>query len=517
MHHIKKLVKSIFISITFMFITLCAYTECAYADQDVISLFPIENYDQTISTWIKPNDPHYDKSLLTQEMQQKRLDIFYDHYFGSLSPWNAEYVTTVLKQSSPNDLKSIEINLLDYFNNTGKSHDEIGYGENFRPHDINWIKKIETNVNISQFNDLTYHADQRGIAIENLSARALPTDDVYFYNHKIAGEGYPFDILQISALWAGTPVYIVGETRDHAWLLVITPDYIGWVKSRGIARTDNYFVDSWSSAAKHKLVAITQTKTSIVDDKNKFLFSAYVGAVFPGITDANSIKIMVPIADTTHHAVIEYGIVSNENAAVMPLSATPHHFATIMSTMINRPYGWGGIYFYNDCSAELKSLFTPFGIWLPRHSSNQVTAGKMVDLSSSPAKKRLSYLMNNGQPFLTIIYIGGHVFLYIGNDFNPKEPNTLMAMTYQNMWGLSPNPRVRRAVIGQSVLFPLLLSYPEDTSLTSLADKKYFQIAYLNQLPDSGSLLNEKIINIRSLMYPEILIHAGLLLIQRPL
>ena len=29
------------------------------------------------------------------------------------------------------------------------------------------------------------------------------------------------------------------------------------------------------------------------------------------------------------------------------------------------PYGWGGMYFYNNCSAELKSLFTPFGFGYP--------------------------------------------------------------------------------------------------------------------------------------------------------
>lgn len=477
----------------------------SYADQDLISIFPLDNYDQTISTWIKASDADFDKSMLSTDMQRQRLNVFNDHYFGSLSPWNADYITHIFRQSSPNDLKTMEESLISNFSNEDKPDNKIGYGENFRPHNKEWIKEIASNINISQFDSLTYQANRRGIAIDNLHARALPTDDVYFYNAKLAGEGYPFDNLQISALWAGTPVYIVGETTDHAWMLVITPDYIGWVKSSGIARTDNTFVDTWTMAAKNKLAAITHTQTGLVDDKGKFLLLAYVGSVFPGITNSTGIQLMVPAADADHNAVIKNSVVSTDNAAFMPIAATPHHFSNIMSTMINRPYGWGSMYFYNDCSAELKSLLTPFGIWLPRHSSDQVTVGKMVDMTSAPQDKRLAYLMENGRKFISLVYIGGHVVMYIGNYPNPNKNDSMMAMTYQNIWGLTPNPSDRRAVIGESVLFPMLLQYPEDTSLVSLAGKKYFQVSYLNQFPNNNFIMREKAVNIKSLMYPEAL------------
>lgn len=477
----------------------------SYGSSDLISLFPLNNYDQTISTWIKSSDADFDKSLLSSDIQQKRLDIFYDHYFGSLSPWNGDYVTQILRQLPPNDIKTIEQSLINNFNNEGKPESQIGYGENFRPYAPEWIKEITKNININQFEGLTYQSNNRGIAVDNLHTRALPTDDVHFYNYKLAGQGYPFDNLQVSALWAGTPVYIVGESHDHAWMFVITPDYIGWVKSSGIARTNSVFIDTWQKAAKNKLVAITHTQTSLVDEKDKFLLLAYVGSVFPGKMDASGIQIMVPVADTEGNGIIKTFIISPNNATFMPLPATPHNFSNIMSTMIGRPYGWGSMYFYNDCSAELKSLLTPFGIWLPRHSSDQVTVGKMVDMTSASPDKRLSYLMENGQRFITIVYIGGHVILYIGKYSNPTNSDSTMAMTYQNVWGLSPNPAVRRAVIGKSVLFPILLQYPEDTSLVSLASKKYFQVSYLNQFPQVNTLMKEKNVNLKSLMYPEAL------------
>ncbi|HEX2548930.1 MAG TPA: SH3 domain-containing protein, partial [Gammaproteobacteria bacterium] len=439
------------------------------------------------------------KPLLTAEMQKKHMDLFYDHYFGNSSPWDAEYVNLILQQPKPNDLKTIEQGIIDHYSNDGKSDSQIGYGENFRPYAKDWIEAITDNIHIAQFDEFSFQTNNRGIAIDNLHGRALPTEDVHFYSHKIAGEGYPFDNLQIAALWAGTPVYILGETRDHAWMIVITPDYIGWVKSSGIARTDNSFVATWMKAAKNKLIAITQTQTSLLDENGKFLLLTYVGAVFPSRSDST---IMVPVVDVDRNAVIKNAVITKENAALMPMNTTLHHFSKIMRTMLARTYGWGSMYFYNDCSAELKSLFTPFGVWLPRHSSQQITIGKMVDMTAATAEDRLSYLMNNGQPFLTVVYLGGHVFLYIGNYVNPHKSDSLMAMTYQNMWGLSPNPANRRAVIGKSVLFPMLLQYPEDTDLVSQANKKFFQVSYLNQLSNSPQA---RIIDLKLLMAAGIL------------
>ncbi len=497
---------------TYKKISLCVISSLvittSYANDGLISLFPLKNYEQTISTWIKPSDPNFDKRLLSQDMQEKRLEIFYKHYFGSLSPWDANYINQILHQSPPENLKTIEQQILTLFNNAGKSPDQIGYGENFRPHTEDWILNIANNIDVSRLENLSFQANNRGIAIRNLSARALPTKDVHFYSYKLAGQGYPFDNLQISSLWAGTPVYIILETYDHAWMLVVTPDYIGWVNSNGIARVDNGFIKEWSATAKDKLAAITHTPTSIVDNQQQFLFTAYTGSVFPAKIIDKKMYLLVPVNDMNYNAHIKMAMVSDQNAALMPVAITPHHFSDFMNSMINRPYGWGNLYFYNDCSAELKNIFTPFGIWLPRHSSDQTKAGKMVDMSSFPQEKRLSYLMENGQSFLTIIYIGGHVILYIGNYNNPMKEASLMAMTYQNIWGLSPNPPIRRAVIGESVLFPMLLVYPEDPSLISLANKKYFQVTYLSEIPPDFLLWQEKI-NLKTLMYPSLALAAN--------
>lgn len=482
---------------TILVVLLFAQTR---ATQPLIELFPLEHYKQSLSHWINPADPRNNKPLLSQGDQQKRLNQFKEHYVGSKSPWDSRYINQVLHDKD--DIKSLEKNLITIYSNQNKSERTLGYGENFRPHTTKWMDDIAENMHIVQFETLSYQANHRGITIQNVDLRALPTDDPHFYSYKMAGQGYPFDNLQMSSLWVGTPVYVFGESRDHTWLLVLSSEMIGWVHRHGIALADNAFIHAWTKAANSKLVAITKTNTSVMTKDNHYLFSAYVGSVFPATSHTNNFAVMVPSSDAKNKAVIKSAKLSPENAVYMPLTATPNHFANIMETLIGRPYGWGGMNFYNDCSAELKSLFTPFGIWLPRHSSDQVSKDNLVNLSSDTPERRLAYLKQHGKSFLTIIYTGGHVALYVGNYPNGAEPDSLMAMTYQNVWGLRPRTGNARVVIGQSVMLPMLLTFPENNNLISQASKKYFILGFLDQMPHTQQSRYQETLTIKSMVTP---------------
>ena len=367
-----------------------------------LNLFPLDNYNQKVDNWIDPNDPHYNKPLLSTAMQKKYYNLFLKRYFGNYSPWNANFVEKVLSQSAPDNIPTIEEKIIEQFNNEGKPPEKIGYGENFRPYTKAWIDAIADNVDVKHFAQLTYQASNRAIATDNLNARVLPTDDVHFYNHEIAGQGYPFDNLQISAIYVGTPVYIIGQTRDHTWSLILTPDLIGWVKSNGLAYAHNNFISDWTKAANNKLIAITKNKTAILNNQQNFLFYTYIGTFFP-VNDEN--KILIPVKDVNQAATIQFNKIDDTYMSFIPATMTTHAVADILSKQISRPYGWGNMYFYNDCSAELKNLFITFGIWLPRHSSDQVHVGKMIDVSQLSPKQRIDYLMKNGMNHQIIYFM----------------------------------------------------------------------------------------------------------------
>ncbi|MFZ4116113.1 MAG: SH3 domain-containing protein [Chthoniobacterales bacterium] len=489
----------------------------ALARSPLDTFFPLEHYDQEITDWIDPSATSYDQELLGSDFQEKRTQELYTHLFGTLSPWSQNHVQALLASG----IKHEEVQMFAEFSKAGTHYGDDS--ESATAYDQEWLASIQENSNLAQLDSLKYDSKCRGITTTNLAARVLPTDQHAFLNPMLPGEGDTFDYLQMSAVWVGTPVYVLATTCDGAWNLVITPDFIAWVKSEGVALADEQFVQSWSQAAQEQLVAITKTATPLQDEEGHLLSRAYVGACFPKGHSFSTM--MVPSADQDHHATIQEIPVTSDMSADLPLSLTPHHMADIMGTLIGRPYAWGGMDFNNDCSAELKSLLTPFGIYLPRHSSAQVTVGTMVDKSALLPAERLSYLMDKGKPFLSLIHIGRHVMLYLGKYSHlytapDGSHQPFMAMTYQNLWGLSPNALLpsRRAIIGKAVLLPLLLQYSEDTTLVSLANKSLFQICDLSEFPAESSESQIKtlsfkcfdnrskekaVINLKSLMCPE--------------
>ncbi len=483
-----------------LIIVLALNIKLLYADSSNMKLFPIEHYSQNVDEWLDSGLDNYDVELLDTKYQMARFNELKRNYFGlsskDNSPWNREYVEFVFaSQSESQSVFNAVWSSLNDFNNSKADKKHMVYSSNYRLYSKEWWDKIVSNANIRQFQKLIYNKKNRAIATTNLSLRGMPTADPAFYSYTIAGEGYPFDNLSLSAVYSGTPLYILGTSLDKSWKLVLSPEYIGWVRADGIAYVDDNFVHTYSSQANIALTGITTSNLSIVDEKGNYQFSGYVGMIFPMVKkDANSVKIFIPIKTISGMAAIAKATLRQQDSAILPMSSTPANFAKLFKALQGRPYAWGSSGFYTDCSAEMKSIYTMFGIFMPRNTKHQILAGKMVDISNLNSQQRLNYIIKNADPLFTIIRIKGHVFMYVGT--YQRADNSLMVMTYQQMWGLSPKDRNSRAVIGQSVFLPLLLKYPEDTDLMSELDASLFQLIYLDQFPDKP--LKQ---NISDLMY----------------
>lgn len=241
----------LFITLFFIFFL----TACSDQKEERISYFPLEKYNQSIDSWLPPDSPNDNKPLLAENVQHDLFTYFLKKYIGTSSPWDGNYINKILQLPSPDDLKSTEMGVLQLYNNKNQDPKTIGYGENYLPYSSNWIDKIANNIDLNKLTHLTFDPKNRGIAIDNLHVRSLPTDDVFFYSHKIAGQGFPFDNLQMSSLWAGSPLYVVCQTKDKAWSLIIAADFIGWVKSNGIATVNAALyknLEKGSSRATHR-------------------------------------------------------------------------------------------------------------------------------------------------------------------------------------------------------------------------------------------------------------------------
>ena len=482
---------------------LLAFLPAAAGPADNKDIFDLARYSQNLDDFLSPLDPGYEVPLLDPLAQEARTGELREHLYGSLSPWDERHVQSLLDQASPNDVKSWEEILLKTYGNRDKLPPKIGFGSNYRPYPVEWADSLAARMDLAQLDARRrYDPHNRAIAVNNLPCRLLPTDDVHFYHYTIAGEGYPFDNLQNSVVWAGIPVYILAVSQDAEWSLVYTPDFIGWVKSDGLATVDEKFLWVWKRNLPRGLAAIVRPETPLRTPAGQLLLTAFNGSVFPCLRASQSAgqgwELLVPVRGEEGKASFALARVPSELAAKIPLPATPRNFSRIMKGMLGRPYGWGNMYCYNDCSAELKALFLPFGIYLPRNSAAQPGAGRQADLSARSLPERLDYLVREGRPLTTIFFIGGHVILYIGN---VKQDGTDYPMSYQNIWGLAPPDRSRRSIIGGSVLLPILDVYPEDPALLSLAAKSYFIVSFLDEVPQARTA--RPVPDIQSLVRPD--------------
>jgi hypothetical protein len=109
-----------------------------------------------------------------------------------------------------------------------------------------------------------------------------------------------------------------------------------------------------------------------------------------------------------------------------------------------------------------RDFFTPFGIWLPRHSEDQVKeVGTYVDLQRLDPAQKEKIILEKGIPYLSLLWRKGHVMLYIG------EQND-RALIFHNAWGIKTmdlSGREGRKIIGKAVITTL---YPGE-ELSSLA------------------------------------------------
>ncbi|ODP35425.1 hypothetical protein A9762_10110 [Pandoraea sp. ISTKB] len=473
-----------------------------------VSRFPIEHYDQDVDRWIRPDAPNYDQPLLSAQEQAKRFAAFRARYFGTAprdpSPWNGAWLSTsLLNAAGASQIADSQGRRVRRFDNSRPGVRKT-YGENFQPHTPAWARAIETNMALAQLDadhaSWAYDARRRGITVDNALVRLLPTRDPAFYDFREAGEGYPFDALQDSALRPGTPVYTLARSNDGAWLLVYSPDLIGWVEARTVASVDERFVATWRAAAQRELGAIVQGDVPLADTVPGTTNAIYrtfapIGTVLPMTRSRDGRQFaMIPVADAQRRAQIRMTALDASALVPMPWTLTPRHMAQVMKQQIGHPYGWGNTLFYNDCSAETRSLFAPFGVWLPRHSSDQLRAGKRTDLRHADIDTRLRVLAERGRPLMTLIHINGHIMLYLGNATQATQATPAggddtasVPMTYQNVWGLSPADNSRRNVIGGSVILPLLKTYPEDPDVRSLAGKPLFEISVIGgDASDSG-------------------------------
>ncbi|MDO8953512.1 MAG: SH3 domain-containing protein [Gammaproteobacteria bacterium] len=303
-----------------------------------------------------------------------------------------------------------------------------------------WVQSIAKNMLLVDYSN----TDQLGIAVQNTYLRQLPTMGPRL-NTRSSGQRYHFDTLQISSVWIGTPVHILQISQDQQWALIKTVWMIGWVPYNAIAVVDSDFITEYQTG---HYAAVVDNQSTITPSNSDDAFTAYIGSVLPyDKTTSDGYDILVPEMGSNHQAIIDHADVSSTIVNQFPIAATPGNFARIIQQMMGEPYDWGGLHHNSDCSGMMMKIFTPFGIWLPRSSIAQASTGQYVPLRRKTVLQRQKYLLKHGVPFMTLVYINGHIMLYVGKYHG--QP-----IIFHNLWGLAL-PHRGFAFAGKAVLTPV--------------------------------------------------------------
>jgi len=376
-----------------------------------------------------------DVPLMDAQTAKARAEIYIERYFG---PWRNGGNPAYARKSAMRSLSAYSRN--------------PGYDGSGQPNTKAWANRIAWNANLRYFSK----SRRPAIAVNNTNLRAIPTMDPRFGTPGKPGQGYPFDILQMSALWVGTPVLVDHISRDGAWALVETAIAPGWVRTEDLAYVDDAFMNQYLSKPFATLV---DEDVALLPGPSRGLRGG-VGAVLP-VEDSDGVrlKLLVPAAQMSGKAEVRPVWLTQGQAALMPLAATPANIARVANRMMGQTYGWGGLDGKRDCSAATRDVLAPFGVWLPRNSSAQAKSGVFVSLEGMGREEKEQAILKYGVPFGTLVWMPGHILLYLGE--YRGHP-----VVFHDVWGmrtLEPNGTEGRRVIGKVVVTTLRVGeiYPE--------------------------------------------------------
>lgn len=382
--------------------------------------------------------------LLTQFTPSiEEQELFYKEYKERLFvPWNME------------ELKEKRTSLTWGYRKYSKAR--YVYGDNKKLVRKKWLKAVLKNTNFEALNK----RKQKAITIRNSSLRVLPTNKGLYRSFNRAGEGFPFDYNQNSAIYANEPLFVSHYSRDRAWAFVQSSFASGFIDVRDIAIVS----DTQAKTVQDKEYAMVTKEGTPIYAKS-FLFNAKLATPL-AIVDENStdFKVLATLRDAQGEANFTQSVVSKKFASKMPLNFDKEGVLKIFNELYGEPYGWGGLQGLRDCSALTRDFFAPFGIWLPRNSKSQAKHFSYFSTRGLSNSEKERFIIDYAKPFQTLLHLKGHIMLYLGH----KEDKVYV---FHNIWGVRTSlyKESGRLIIGKAIISDLHLGkgemFVEDKSL----------------------------------------------------
>jgi cell wall-associated NlpC family hydrolase len=418
-NHENSMLKQIFTITILICITSCSTPEkIIYINNNKIDstipkdlkIYPQKSYSYT------QNIPK-----LPDEQKTKLYNEFLNLYFA---PWQMEEMLITAYEAS--------------WGNT-YAYKKV-FAENYRRISKQWFEDIIKLSNLDNFDSI----QKKAITIRNSNLRVLPSNKPIFKDYTQAGEGFPFDYNQQSSINLNTPLFISHYSTDKAWAYVSASFVDGWIMLKDIALVDDELIKKFRDNDQYY---VATTDNFPIYHNGVFKDYVKLGTIFPLTQN----KLNTITKDHQGKAYLS-SIDQNQHIQKFPIEFNKQNIDKLINELIDKPYGWGGLYGNRDCSLLTKDLLTPFGFPMKRNSGAQTTNGKYISLKNKTDEEKKEFIKQKAIPLLSLIYIQGHIALYLGI-FN-NEPTI-----FHSTWGIKTlnGTEEGRHIIGKSVISSLEL------------------------------------------------------------
>lgn len=333
------------------------------------------------------------------------------------------------------------------------------YGENLQPLEQSFFDRMLNNANFEKYGTI----NAKAITIKQSNMRAFPTIRPLLKDPSMAGEGFPFDYLQNSAIHANEPIFVSHYSKDREWAFVFSSFASGWLKTDRFVILEKRYTDNLQKA-QH--VAIIKEDEPVYDQDGNFLFKTKIGMMFALVSeDEERYTILTVSSYKNSKPLFIKSKISKEIATKDMMKLNRNNLTAVVNEVLKTNYGWGGMYEQRDCSSMLKDMFVPFGIWLPRNSYQQSRVGKVLTLKNLTDEEKIKIIKENAIPFQTLLYKKGHIVLYVGTYDD-------QIIVFHNAWGIKTKKDgvEGRIVIGKPIFSSLRLgknyeNYDEESEM----------------------------------------------------
>ena len=265
-----------------------------------------------------------------------------------------------------------------------------------------------------------------GLVTERANLRTFPTRLRVFSSRG----NTDIDRWQETAVFPGTAVVIVHESRDQQWWFVVSQHYAAWVEQVHVAEGSRDQVLGYGRKTSYLIVTGATARTVFTPERPAVSeLRLEMGVRVPVLADwppnrhvngqhpYTSSVIQLPVRTATGGLELVPALLPRTaDVASDYLPLTPAGLLRQSFKFLGERYGWGHGYNGRDCSGFVSEVYRSFGVDLPRNTGDQAVSPALNRIAFTDADDRERRLAVLQQAQVgDLVFIPGHEMMVIGH------------------------------------------------------------------------------------------------------